>query len=236
MSHAGNKSGTSAAGYLPARHTVSELRRAARTCQGCELFRRATQTVFGVGPASAAIMVVGEVPGDQEDRQGQPFVGPAGKLLDEGLEAAGVSRRDVYLTNAVKHFKWEPRGSRRLHAKPSAREITACHPWLKAEIEAIQPQIIVCLGATAAQALLGRSFRLTQHLGELQAFTTSHGVPATYHPSAALRAPTEQERHRLRDQLFRDLRVAVDVVAPRRAGNKGRRPNASPSADWRLAY
>lgn len=154
-------------------------------------------------------MLVGEVPGDQEDLQGKPFVGPAGRLLDEALDAAGLERISVYLTNAVKHFKWEPRGKRRLHSKPSAREIMACRPWLEAEIEAVHPRTIVCLGATAAQTLLGRTFRLTQHLGKPQQSSFAEAIFATYHPSAILRAPDHDERERMRIQFVRHLELAA---------------------------
>jgi DNA polymerase len=154
-------------------------------------------------------MLVGEVPGDLEDRQGLPFVGPAGKLLDETLAAAGLARNDVYLTNAVKHFKWEQHGKRRLHTKPSAREVKACRPWLEAEIEVIRPRTIVCLGATAAQALIGRSFRLTKHLGQLLPSSWAKFILATFHPSSALRAPEPADRRRLKEQLIHDLKIAV---------------------------
>lgn len=154
-------------------------------------------------------MLIGEVPGDQEDLQGKPFVGPAGRLLDEALESVGLQRRQVYLTNAVKHFKWEQRGKRRLHAKPSAREISACRPWLEAEIEAVQPRTIVCLGATAAQSLLGRTFRLTKHLGEVLSSDWAERIVATYHPSAILRAPTSEERHRMKQEFIEHLRLAA---------------------------
>ena len=151
-----------AAAFLPARWTVRSLREAARNCRGCPLYLRATRTVFDEGPVKASLMLIGETPGDQEDKVGRPFVGPAGELLDDALQAARLDRSKTYVTNAVKHFKWEPRGKRRLHAKPSAREIAACRPWLDAEIEVVKPQIVVCLGATAAQALLGRAFRITE--------------------------------------------------------------------------
>jgi DNA polymerase len=151
---------SSAADFLPARHSIPALQKAARSCQGCPLYARATQVVFGAGSPTARLMLVGEAPGDEEDLQGQPFVGPAGQLLADAMQDAGVERQDVYLTNAVKHFKWEPRGKRRLHGKPSSREISACRPWLEAEIETVKPDTIVCLGATAAQTLLGRSFAL----------------------------------------------------------------------------
>lgn len=170
--------------------------------------------VFGAGPSSAALVLVGEVPGDQEDRQGQPFVGPAGKLLDDALAAAGIARQDVYLTNAVKHFKWEPRGKRRLHAKPKWREVTACRPWLESELRIIEPHVIVCLGATASQALLGRDFRITAQRGKKLASSWAPCVIATWHPSAVLRAPDEAARHKLRNELFRDLKLAGRSLSP----------------------
>ena len=203
----------SAADFLPPRLTLPALRAAAEACRGCELYKRATQVVFSEGPSRAALMLVGEVPGDQEDKQGRPFVGPAGKLLDDALEAAGLSRGAVYLTNAVKHFKWEPRGTRRLHAKPSSREIRACRPWLEAEIEVVHPRTILCLGATAAQGLLGRAFRITQHRGELLASPWSAWIVATYHPSAVLRAPEAADRKRMRELLFQDVQVAAGSLS-----------------------
>jgi uracil-DNA glycosylase len=200
---------TSAADFLPPHMSLRSLTQAARGCHGCELYKRATQTVFGRGPATARLMLVGEVPGDQEDLQGKPFVGPAGRILDEGLEAVGLARDQVYMTNAVKHFKWEPRGKRRLHGKPSAREITACRPWLEAEIEVVHPRTIVCLGATAAQTLLGRAFRLTHHLGQLIPSSWAENVIATYHPSSILRAPDPSDRERMKKQLIHDLKRAA---------------------------
>lgn len=203
----------SAANFLPSRKTLAALARAAHDCQGCDLYQRATQTVFGEGSAKARMILVGEQPGDQEDLQGKPFVGPAGRLLDDALIAAGIDRDDVYLTNAVKHFKWTPRGKRRLHAKPGPREIAACRPWLSAEIEVIEPEIIVCLGATAAQALLGPSFRITKERGRLLESPLARWMLATYHPSAVLRAPDEDRRHQMRDELTADLRVAATALA-----------------------
>ena len=205
----GRADGRSAADFLPESRSLRGLREAARTCRGCELYKRATQTVFGAGPSLASVMLVGEVPGDQEDLQGKPFVGPAGRLLDESLTAAGLTRKQVYLTNAVKHFKWEPRGKRRLHAKPSAREISACRPWLEAEIEALHPRTIVCLGATAAQALMGRTFRLTRHLGEVLSSPWSQRLVATYHPSAILRAPEPEDRQRMKREFIEHLQLAA---------------------------
>jgi DNA polymerase len=199
----------SAADFFPDRLSLRGLKQAAADCRGCELYKRATQTVFGAGVATAKILIAGEVPGDQEDLQGKPFVGPAGKLLEKCLLEAGISRMEVYLTNAVKHFKWTPRGKRRLHAKPSAREISACRPWLEAEISLVRPRTIVCLGATAAQTLLGRSFRLTQHLGTSIQSERAEGVFATYHPSAILRAPDTDERKRLTNLVVEHLMLAA---------------------------
>src|SRR5919198_5101202 len=150
----------------PDTSSLAEVRDAARECTACHLYKRATQTVFGEGPKDAAIMLVGEQPGDYEDQEGKPFVGPAGKIMDQALEEAGIDRKEVYVTNAVKHFKWEPRGKRRIHKKPNTLEIAACKPWIEAEIEVIRPHVIVCLGATAAQALLGRQFKVSAHRGE----------------------------------------------------------------------
>jgi DNA polymerase len=204
-----------AAAFLPASRSLSRLREAAGDCRGCPLYKNATQTVFGEGARDAELMLVGETPGDQEDRAGHPFVGPAGRLLDEVLEAVGIDRRDVFVTNAVKHFKWEPRGKRRLHKKPSAREAAACRPWFLAELEAVEPHTIVCLGATAAQALLGRDFRLTRDHGKpLPGRLSSDGrrspwIVATWHPSAVLRAPTTEDRTKLKQTLIADLRAAV---------------------------
>jgi uracil-DNA glycosylase len=174
---------------VPSTHDLERLRRAAKTCRACPLWRNATCTVFGTGPASARVVLVGEQPGDQEDRAGEPFVGPAGKLLDRALAAAGVERSSLYLTNAVKHFKWEPRGKRRLHQKPNARELAACRPWLKAELEAVKPALIVCLGATAARSVVGSEVRVMSERGRER--DTEFGVPAliTVHPSSLLRLP-----------------------------------------------
>jgi DNA polymerase len=201
----------SARDFLPDSRSLAKLRAAATLCRGCQLYRRATQTVFGEGSKNAALMLVGEQPGDQEDRQGQPFVGPAGRLLDKVLTEVGIDRSEVYVTNIVKHFKWTPRGTRRLHSKPSAREITACRPWLEAEMEAIEPLLVVCLGATAAQGLLGSSFRITRQRGRVLKFPGAHArwIMATYHPSAVLRAPDEAARARLRAEFTHDLRVAA---------------------------
>jgi len=204
----------SAAEYLPGRRSVGSLRRAEQSCRGCELYRRATQAVAGEGPATARMVLVGETPGDEEDKTGHPFVGPAGALLDQALKAAGIIRKEVFVTNVVKHFKWEPRGKRRLHAKPSSREIAACRPWLEAELELMRPRVIVCLGATAAQALLGRGFRLTQRREEVVS-GSSGNVVATYHPAAVLRAPEADIRQKMKQALIDDLRIAAQVIAER---------------------
>jgi uracil-DNA glycosylase family protein len=177
-----------AAAYLPDRVTLPALREAAAVCHGCDLWRAATQTVFGEGAPVAEVMFVGEQPGDQEDQQGRPFVGPAGRMLDKALEEVGIDRTRVYVTNAVKHFKWQPRGKRRLHQKPNWAEMTACRPWLDAELEVVKPRVLVALGATAAQALLGRQFRVTKQRGELVDSPLAEFVTATIHPSAILRA------------------------------------------------
>ncbi len=198
----------SALEFLPPQQDLASLRAAAKDCRGCDLYRQATQVVFGEGDARATIFLVGEQPGDREDLQGKPFVGPAGQLLDRCLESAGVDRSKVYITNAVKHFKWEPRGKVRLHKKPNSLEIAACRPWLDKEIAVVRPGIIVCLGATAAQDLLGSDFRLTKHRGEV--FSTSNGpVTATIHPSAILRMPEPEAKEAEIASLVNDLRVAA---------------------------
>jgi DNA polymerase len=202
----------SAGEFLPERHSLSAAREAAVRCRGCSLWQAATQTVFGEGPSDARVMLVGEVPGDQEDRAGRPFVGPAGRLLDRALEAAGIGRRDTYVTNAVKHFKWEPRGKRRLHRRPSPTEIGACRPWLGMEIELVHPLVIVCLGATASQALLGRGFRVTEERGKFMPSTLAPFVMATIHPSALLRLPDEMSRAAEMQHLISDLELVRGVL------------------------
>jgi uracil-DNA glycosylase len=205
----------SALEYLPPHHDLKSLKHAAEQCRGCDLYQQATQVVFGEGRVHSPLFLVGEQPGDREDQKGRPFVGPAGLLLDKCLESAGIDRQDVYVTNAVKHFKWEPRGKVRLHKKPSSLEIAACRPWLESEIEAVQPQIIVCLGATAAQDLLGSQFRLTRHRGEV--FPTPYGpVTATIHPSAILRMPEPDAKEAETASLISDLKAAAVYVAARR--------------------
>ena len=197
---------------VPEQLTLSALREAAAGCRACDLYKIGTQTVFGDGAQDAQIMFVGEQPGDREDREGKPFVGPAGRVLDEALEEAGIDRRRVYITNAVKHFKWKPQGKRRLHQKPNAAEINACRPWLEAEIAAVKPQLLVLLGATAAQALLGRDFRVSLQRGQLIERPGLPPMMATVHPSSILRAPDDETRELEMHAFVRDLkRVAQHV-------------------------
>ncbi len=200
----------SAADYLPdkSRPSLKSLRDAAEDCKGCELYKNATQTVFGGGAAKAKLVFIGEQPGDQEDREGKPFVGPAGRMLDKALLEAGIDRKQVYVTNAVKHFNWEPRGKRRLHARPKASHIQACRPWLEAEIGAIKPQVIACLGSVAAQAVFGSGFRVTRERGKLHRETDwAPAVVATVHPSSILRAPDDDARREAYAAFVADLKV-----------------------------
>ena len=192
---------------------LQALREAAAGCRACPLWETGTQTVFGEGTARATVMLVGEQPGDQEDRAGRPFVGPAGRLLDEALEAAGIDREAAYVTNVVKHFKWEARGKRRIHAKPAWSEIAACRPWLDGELQAVRPTVLVCLGATAAQALLGRQFRVTKQRGTWIESDLAEHVTATIHPSAILRQRTDEDRHRELDAFIADLRLVATVLS-----------------------
>ena len=199
--------GTSAAEFIPHTTSLAVLREAVNNCRGCQIYCNATQGVFGEGPKDATVMFVGEQPGDQEDKAGKPFVGPAGAMLNNAMEQAGIPRDEVYVTNAVKHFKWEPRGTRRLHSKPSAREVAACRPWLVKELDIIEPEIIVCLGATAAQALLGPAFRVTKQRGQMVTGTKwASAVTATYHPSALLRIPDEAGRAKAYAEFVDDLK------------------------------
>lgn len=202
----------SAAPFVPKTTSVRVLGAAANGCRGCDLYKTATQVVFGEGPGKARVMFVGEQPGDQEDRQGEPFVGPAGAMLDKALEDAGIPRRDVYLTNAVKHFKWEARGKRRIHKKPRVSEIKACRPWLEAELRAVKPRILVCLGATAAQSVLGPQFKLMQSRGKVLVSAMADSVVATIHPSAVLRAPDAEGRRAAYDALVADLKVVAKAL------------------------
>ncbi|HWE04567.1 MAG TPA: UdgX family uracil-DNA binding protein [Tepidisphaeraceae bacterium] len=200
----------SAADFLPAAATLAALAVAAEKCHGCTLYCHATQVVFGSGPKNAKLMLIGEQPGDQEDLAGLPFVGPAGRVLDQALESAGIRRQDVYVTNAVKHFKFEPRGKRRLHKKPSGRETAACRPWLEAEIKVVKPRMIMCLGATAAQSLLGSSFRLTLHRREVIEDTPwAPALMASIHPSLLLRIPDAEQRHKAMADFIDDFKMAA---------------------------
>jgi uracil-DNA glycosylase len=207
-----------AAAFLPDSRSLSALRSAASQCRGCDLWRNATQTVFGEGSRSMRVIMVGEQPGDKEDLQGKPFVGPAGAVLDKALEEAGIDRGDVYVTNMVKHFKFEPRGKRRIHKKPTALEISACRPWLEAEIAAVRPEVLVLMGSTAAQGVLGRDFRVTQHRGEWIPSPFAAFATATIHPSAILRAPDSESRHMEMSRFVADLKlVAEHLRLPRAA-------------------
>ena len=195
------------------RSPLDKVRLAAAECKACDLWKCGTQTVFGEGSETADLMLVGEQPGDKEDLAGRPFVGPAGRILDQALDDAGIDRSTVYVTNAVKHFKWEPRGKRRLHKRPDAGEIAACRPWLDKEIELVRPKVVVCLGATAAQALLGRSFKVTKQRGELFAQPEGHVVTATVHPSSILRAPDAAARTQELAAFTEDLRQVTKHLA-----------------------
>jgi uracil-DNA glycosylase len=203
---------TTAAPLVPERPTLSSLRRAAAECRACPLWETGTQTVFGEGLKRAEVVFVGEQPGDVEDREGRPFVGPAGRLLDRALDEAEIDRRLAYVTNVVKHFKWTARGKRRIHAKPSWSEVAACRPWLEAELAVVRPRVLVCLGATAAQALLGRDFRVTRQRGELvETRLASHAV-ATVHPSSILRAPDDETREAEMAAFVDDLQVVARLL------------------------
>jgi DNA polymerase len=197
----------------PTIRSLAALRDAEAACRRCDLYRHATQVVPGEGPKHAQVMMVGEQPGDQEDKQGHPFVGPAGRILDRAIVEAGIDRKEVFVTNSVKHFKYEQRGKRRLHKKPKWGEVRACKPWLQAEILAVVPKLIVCLGATAAQSLLGSDFRITKHRGEVLECDLANQVMATYHPSAILRTPEPADRDRMRAEFIADLGHAVKLLA-----------------------
>jgi DNA polymerase len=202
----------SAAPFVPDSTSLKTLEAAAEKCRGCDLYKAATQVVFGAGPKRARIVLVGEQPGDQEDRQGEPFVGPAGALLDKALADAGIPRDQIFLTNAVKHFKWEPRGKRRIHKKPRMSEVKACRPWLEAELRAVQPAVVVCLGATAAQSMLGASFKLMTQRGQVVSSPIASRVVATIHPSAVLRAPDSEGRRAAYEMLVADLKVVAKTL------------------------
>jgi uracil-DNA glycosylase family protein len=203
---------SSAADLIPEQFTHDALREAAAGCKACDLWKTGTQTVFGEGPTTGEVMMVGEQPGDQEDLAGRPFVGPAGAVLDKALEEAGIDRSKVYVTNAVKHFKWQPRGKRRIHQKPNWSELAACRPWLDAELAVVKPRVLVCLGATAAQALLGRDFRVSRQRGELVESPLAPYVLATVHPSSILRAPDEEARREQMRELARDLKKVAALL------------------------
>lgn len=201
-----------AAPLIPNRPTLPKLRAAASGCKACDLWKTGTQTVFGAGSPHARVMFVGEQPGDKEDVAGKPFVGPAGGVLDRALAAAGIERGEVFVTNAVKHFKWEPRGKRRIHKKPNQMEVAACRPWFDAEVAVVKPQVIVALGATAAQSILGKDFRVTQRRGEMIAHELAPFVVATVHPSSILRAPDEDARHAEMARFIDDLKKVAQAL------------------------
>jgi DNA polymerase len=206
------KTQQTAAPLIPSQKSIAALVKAAADCQACDLWKRGTQTVFGEGGTHVRVMLVGEQPGDQEDLQGRPFVGPAGRILDKALAAAGIDRDETYVTNAVKHFKWEPRGKRRIHKKPNSIEIAACKPWLEAELSVLKPDVLVCLGATAAQALLGKGFRVSTQRGQLIHSDLAPYVIATVHPSSLLRAPDEETRRIEMKRFVGDLKEAAKVI------------------------
>ena len=202
---------------VPDTSSLKEVRDAARHCTACPLYKTGTQTVFGEGPKGPAMMLIGEQPGDYEDVAGKPFVGPAGKIMDRALEEAGIDRKQVYVTNAVKHFKWEPRGKRRIHKKPNSREIAACRPWLEAELRIVRPKLVVCLGATAAQTIFGPAFRVTKERGKVLSsdLAPDSQVVATVHPSSLLRAPDEESRKREYAAFVKDLKIALKAAGGR---------------------
>jgi uracil-DNA glycosylase family protein len=213
-SHKASKSAgvSTAAPLIPEQLSLPSLKTAAAQCQACDLWKKGTQTVFGEGRRKSKIMFVGEQPGNEEDLTGKPFVGPAGRLLDEALEEAGIDRQQTYVTNVVKHFKWEPRGKRRIHKKPNSIEIAACYPWLEAEVALIKPEIVVALGATAAQTLLGPKFRVTKQRGEFIESTLAPYVMATVHPSSILRAPDDEARRLEYRRFVDDLKKLARVI------------------------
>ena len=202
----------SAADFMPEQLTLPSLKAAAADCKGCDLWKKGTQTVFGEGKRRATVLFVGEQPGNEEDLTGKPFVGPAGRMFDSALEEAGINRQQTYVTNVVKHFKWEPRGKRRIHKKPNSQEINACRPWLEAEIAVVKPQVIVALGATAAQALLGAQFRVTKNRGEFLESTLAPYIMATVHPSSILRAPDDETRRLEYRRFVDDLKKLARVL------------------------
>ncbi|HEY9683418.1 MAG TPA: UdgX family uracil-DNA binding protein [Oculatellaceae cyanobacterium] len=214
------KERTSAQPFLPRQLSLETLKKAAEHCQGCQLYKYAIQTVFGEGPSHARVVMVGEQPGDQEDKQGKPFVGPAGKLLNRALELAGIDRREVYLTNAVKHFRFEDRGGRRLHKKPRPIDVDACIPWLEAELQVTKPEVIVCLGATAAQALMGKQFRVSHERGRFFTHPRAPWIVATVHPSSILRARDDEDRHAQMGAFVEDLKLVAYALKHGHPPNK----------------
>jgi uracil-DNA glycosylase family protein len=217
-----------AAPYLPKTRSLRALRMAVQDCRGCDLYAHATQAVFGEGPAGARVILVGEQPGDAEDLAGHPFVGPAGRLLDEALIAAGIPRDEVYVTNAVKHFKYTQRGKRRIHDKPTYYQTQACRPWLDAELAAIDPAVLVLCGATAAQTLLGRTFKVTQHRGEVMRTELAPYTVCTVHPASVLRAPDDDARRDAREAFFADFVTVADCYRRTRGRSADASPHASP--------
>jgi len=208
----GGKAYASAVPFLPERKSLKSMREAVQGCRGCPLYKNATQAVFGEGARTARILLVGEQPGNDEDLAGRPFVGPAGRVLDEGLRLAGIDRKDAYVTNAVKHFSWIAKGKRRMHKKPTTREVSACLPWLEHELELIEPRVLVCLGATAAQALFGPAFRVTAMRGRLVPSRLAPKALATVHPSSILRSRTDAERREAMKQFTKDLQVVARLL------------------------
>lgn len=208
-----DQSQDSAQEFFPSRKSLKAFRDAAADCKACDLWKRGTQTVFGEGTRRAEVFFVGEQPGNEEDLTGHPFIGPAGRLLNEALADAGIDRAQTYVTNVVKHFKWEPRGKRRIHKKPNSSEITACRPWLEAELALIKPKVIVCLGATAAQALLGPKFLVSKQRGQFIESTLAPYIMATVHPSSILRAPDEETRHVEKRRFIDDLKKVARVIS-----------------------
>lgn len=204
--------GGTAAPLIPDRPSIPKLQKAARGCQACPLWKTGTQTVFGEGSSRPRLVFVGEQPGNDEDLSGKPFVGPAGKLLNKALLEAGINRGEVYVTNMVKHFKWEPKGKRRIHKKPSSREIAACRPWLNAELQVLAPEVLVCLGATAAQAILGKEFKVTEQRGELIPSGVARHVITTVHPSSILRAPDAERRQSEYARFVEDLKKVAELI------------------------
>jgi len=216
LKKSGKKSATDYGEFRPApvpdSTDLGKVEAASKRCRACPLYLRGTQTVFGEGPKRAPMMLIGEQPGDQEDLAGKPFVGPAGKIMNRALEEAGIDRKQVYVTNAVKHFKWEPRGKRRIHKKPNSREIAACRPWLEAELNLVRPKLVVCLGATAAQTIFGPAFRVTRDRGKVLTSDFAPKVVATVHPSSLLRQPDEESREREYKGFVADLKVALKAA------------------------